>query len=227
MQAIVRILVSIGWTVAGLVSLLLIYLIALYIGGSIMVNTGFRESPDGVAIYAISNDVHVNLYLPASHEHMDWTALFGKEHDPDNPYEYVFFGWGDRLFFQHVPTWDEIDYGITLRAGLWPSNAGIYAGFITYTPRLKGREAVKIMISHEQYGRLCRYIEPYILLDGDGKPIPLEVDYSSLEDYYLAAGTYTLLNTCNNWANRALKHAGVRTCLWAPMEGQLIEGLKH
>jgi uncharacterized protein (TIGR02117 family) len=222
-----RILLFLGWAVAGLASLFSAYLLAVLIGGHIMVNTHFEESPDGVAIYAISNGFHVNLYLPAKHPEKNWLALFGREDNPDNPYEYVFFGWGDRLFFRHVPTWEKLDYGIALKAGLWPTRAGIYAGFITYLPRLKDREGAKIMISDAQYSRLCDFIEPYIILDRRGKPIPLEVNYSSLEDYYLANGRYTLLHTCNNWANLALKYAGVRSCLWSPMEAQLIGSLRQ
>ena len=82
-----------------------------------------------------------------------------------------------------------------------------------YENELKENEKIKkIILTEEQYLILCDYIlksftqkqdESFILLEG--------YHYNSINDnFYEAEGSYDLFNTCNNWANSALKAAGVQ-----------------
>ncbi|NJO90589.1 MAG: DUF2459 domain-containing protein, partial [Chloroflexia bacterium] len=40
--------------------------------------------------------------------------------------------------------------------------------------------------------------------------------------YFQAKGKYSLFFTCNNWANRGLKKAGVKNAVWAPFDKSVL-----
>ena len=55
-------------------------------------------------------------------------------------------------------------------------------------------------------------------MDVDGKHNQINgYAYSSTDAFFDACGRYHLLNTCNSWAGRALKQAGVRVPWFSPM----------
>jgi hypothetical protein len=45
--------------------------------------------------------------------------------------------------------------------------------------------------------------------------------------FYHANGTYHLFDTCNNWANTALKRTGVKTALWSPFGYAIFNHVKN
>ncbi len=94
------------------------YVITAIALGAIPVNASFAETPEGVPIYLRTNGVHAELILPTRAGNTDWSV----EHPPahmrslSEPLEWVAFGWGDRGFFAHTPTWADLKPGTALMA---------------------------------------------------------------------------------------------------------------
>ena len=78
----------------------------------------------------------------------------------------------------------------------------------------------KIMLSRKQYQDLVKFIDANFDKDQKGNYIliPTKAVYSDNDAFYDARGRYSFLDTCNTWANNALKAAGQKAALWTPTD---------
>lgn len=185
--------------------------------GLIPVNNDFHPANTGIQIYVVSNAVHADIVVPKTSAVIDWSNEFrssGIFKDIRN-HSHVAFGWGDRKFFLETESWDDLKLSTAVNALLLPSSSCIHVASVHPD---NYRNAVAVTISQEQYKRLVEFIRKSFRLDNDGGylQIPGEA-YSTNDAFYLSAGRYHLLNTCNSWVGRGLKHAGVKTPLFSPM----------
>lgn len=76
------------------------------------------------------------------------------------------------------------------------------------------------MISKKQYLELVKFIDAKFDRDTNGSYIliPTKAVYSDNDAFYDAKGSYSFLNTCNTWANDALKAAGQKAAWWTPTD---------
>ncbi len=91
----------------------------------------------------------------------------------------------------------------------------------TYYQTIKESEVCrKIMISKEQYTRLVEHIKASFQQDsaGDFLPIQTTANYNDTDAFYEANGRYSMLKTCNTWANTSLKASGQKACLWTAFD---------
>lgn len=97
-------------------------------------------------------------------------------------------------------------------------NTAIHATF--YKEMKEGETCREIRISKEQYGRLIAYISNSFQKDEQGHFIKIETtaNYGETDAFYEANGSYSMLHTCNTWANNALKYSGQKACLWTPFD---------
>ena len=96
----------------------------------------------------------------------------------------------------------------------------------TFYERMEESESCKrIMISKGQYDRLIQFINQSFQRDDNGKVMLIETDanYGETDAFYEAQGTYSFMNTCNSWANLALKKGGQRACLWTPFQQGIFD----
>ncbi len=162
-------------------------------------------------IYVSTNGVHLDLIVPV--EFIKEAKWEGIELPSDT--RFVAFGWGDQGFYLETPTWDDLRFSIAARALFWRSKTAMH---LTYY-RARGSEWEKVPLCSEQLQALLLYIrqsfqdtplELPILLPGKG--------YGPRDDFYEGKGSYSILRTCNNWANQGLKKAGVKTAIWSPLD---------
>ena len=79
-------------------------------------------------------------------------------------------------------------------------------------------DAVSVTISEQQYQELVDHIDAAFERDADGQRIQIAGEaYFQTDGFFRAKGRYHLLNTCNSWAGRALKAAGVKVPWLSPM----------
>lgn len=185
--------------------------------GLIPVNNDFRAANNGIQIYIVSNAVHADIIVPKTSAVIDWSERFGSsEFSEDiNNKSHVSFGWGDREFFLETETWDDFKLSTAVNALLLPSSSCIHVSFVRPGDC---RDAVAVTISKEQYNRLAEFIESSFRLNENGTylQIPGEA-YSTNDAFFLSAGRYHIMNTCNSWVGRGLKQAGVKTPWFSPM----------
>ena len=78
----------------------------------------------------------------------------------------------------------------------------------------------KIMISKSQYKRLIQYIQDSFKKDKADHfmVIKTTANYGNTDAFYEATGSYSMLHTCNTWANNGLKASGQKSCLWTAFD---------
>jgi len=218
------------WFLRGLgvfVSLAALYTMAIWILGSIAVNQDFKEAAAGIEIMIQSNGVHTDFYLPVKTKEVDWRQFAPLEakdiYVPDSSFALI--GWGDRGFFLDTETWDDLTVGTALGAVFWPTSSVMHLYYQYSMPR-ETDQAVRISLHPDQYRELVTFIKASFKQDDQGKPVLIAGrSYSKSDVFYVGVGSYHLLNTCNNWANRALDAAGVTTPVWSPFDGALFKHL--
>jgi len=213
-----KLIFSISRLLIGIISLISLYLIVALILTLIPVNSSFNESREGTTVYVISNGVHINLIIPSINNQYDWTNQF----DTKDSYKYIAFGWGDKDFYMNTPTWSDLKVFTALKAGfiLTPSVIQVYR--VKKAPSIS-KNTRKLNLSDEQLKILSDYIFHSFQLE-NGKIVELfpEINEYGSYRYYKAKGKYSLFFTCNNWANKGLKKAGVKNAIWAPFDKSVL-----
>lgn len=209
------------------VAIALLYLLAVWILGAIPVNRSYRAATTGIDIMIQSNGVHTDFYLPAKTPEKDWTSYAPLQ--SMTPYfanaNYVLIGWGDRGFFLDTKDWGDLTVATTLNAIFLPSVSVMHL-YYRYQMPPPGKRAVKLRLSSAEYRRFVAYIETGFKTDSAGNAVLIpDRGYSSSDVFYEGIGSYHMLNTCNNWANRALDAAGVTTPVWSPFDSAIFEHL--
>ncbi|MDP6707300.1 MAG: TIGR02117 family protein [Alphaproteobacteria bacterium] len=230
MTAIRRLGRWLGWLALALGLPPVLYVAAALVLSRIPVNADFVPVEIGVQIGVIDNGAHTDLILPVDAAGIDWRRRFPPTAFPGLrnaswASRYLSIGWGHREFYLTTPTWAETRPwtalkailglgGTVLRVSYWPSRPG-------------GRGVVWVGISEAAYLRLAAYVEGSLTRDGAGRAIAvMGAGYRSNDAFFLAEGRFGPFNTCNEWSRQALAQAGVRTALWSPLPGPLLEQLR-
>jgi uncharacterized protein (TIGR02117 family) len=215
-----KLLKYIGRFIAGFIIFVLLYLLAAYCLSRIATSKESGTSND-VTIYIKTNGVHTDIVMPVKSAEIDWSQefKFSDTHIKDsNNNHYIAMGWGDKGFYLETPEWSDLKFGVAFKAAFALGRTAIHA---TFYDTLKQNEACKkIEISHAQYIRLIKYINESLQHDPSGHimNIVTNANYGDNDAFYEAKGSYSMLHTCNTWANTGLKRCGQRACLWTPFD---------
>lgn len=217
-----RIFKGLLYVVIGLVAFVLLYLGITYLLFFIPVNRhAIQEGPDEVSIYIMSNGVHTDIVVPVKSELIDWSKITRFEHteSKDTTFQYVAFGWGDKGFYLETPQWSDLKFSTAFNAAF---HLGSTAMHVDFCRSMKpGADCKEIKISKQQYSKLINYIKDSFQYDAQGQVIQIETHddgYGTDDAFYEAKGAYDLFNTCNTWANGALKACDQKACWWTPTD---------
>jgi uncharacterized protein (TIGR02117 family) len=208
-----------------LLCLVILYFISAYVLSNISVNSDFEPcAKDPVEIYVLSNGVHTDIVVPIRNDHMDWSKFV----DPRNTFGgdtnklNVAFGWGDKGFYLHTKTWDDLEFSTAFKAVFHLSTSAMHVTF--YRTLKESEHCKKIVISKEQYQKLIGYIKNSFQLSGNGKALQIAGEhYEDNDAFYEGMGSYSLFYTCNTWTNCGLKEAGLKARVWTPFESNILE----
>lgn len=183
-------------------------------------HAGFEETPGGVPVYVYSNGEHADIVLPAQHAGMDWKKIVspGDVSKPDSAFAWMAIGWGDKGFYLNTPTWADLKASTALKAAFWMSSSAMHVTWRKNAP-VPGAKCRRVLVSEEQYKRLCAYINNTFDHDASGKTMYIKATtYGYTDAFYEAKGCYNLFKTCNVWAGNALRDAGINTGIWTPLD---------
>ena len=226
---IYKILQYTGYTLLGIIGLLLLYFATAFVLSNKIVNKEFKEEAfDGVEIYVLSNGVHADLVLPMKNDLMDWTPLIDMNNtvSKNRNINLIAFGWGDKGFYLETKTWGDLKFSTAFKALFWLSSSAMHVTGYTYKSLKESETCRKIKISRENYMKLASYIEMSFCKNETGEFVCLQNrHYSTNDAFYEARGKYSLFYTCNTWTNDGLKYCGVKTCVWAPFDKGILKQL--
>jgi uncharacterized protein (TIGR02117 family) len=194
------------------------FLLALI--GLFPVNNNFRETPDGIEIWLISNAIHTDIVLPIQTEAADWRArLPGETFSVDAASAtHVAIGWGNKGFYINTPTWNDLRFSTVLNALFWPSESCMHVTLCTAEGIPNGARSIKI--SAAEYQRLIEFINSGFRHRADGSVILIpHAGYGPADAFFEGEGRYHCFNTCNCWTGRAMQAAGIRTGWYTPLPG--------
>ena len=203
--------VALRWIVVGGALLVLSYVAAALVGGSIPANSRWRRPERGVTVWVESNGIHTGLVMPKVAGDVDWRARApaGDLRDPRYAgWGFVAIGWGEKGFFLGTPTWRDFRPGTALRAGFGSDATLMHVEHVP-GPALDARAVV---LTPLQYRRLAAFVAASFLPRGRRYP-----GYDANDVFYDARGRYDALRTCNSWTGDALRFAGVRIGRWTPL----------
>ncbi|WP_406567617.1 TIGR02117 family protein [Chryseobacterium oryctis] len=173
-----------------------------------------------IPIYIYTNGVHTDIVMPVKNNLQDWSAKIPFENtlSKKTDYNYVGIGWGDKGFYLDTPTWADLKFSTAVKAAFWMSESAMHCTY--YKEMKEGVDCKKMMISKNQYQKLIRFVDAKFDKDKNGNYIliPTNAVYSDNDAFYDAKGKYSFLNTCNTWANDALKAAEQKAALWTPSD---------
>ncbi|MEM9187124.1 MAG: TIGR02117 family protein [Planctomycetota bacterium] len=208
------------WLRRGVVAVFafLVFYAAFLLAGLVPLNRGFTPADQGVAIYLASSSVHADLVLPIKCGDRDWGERF-----PPSDFAgdvsgatHVAIGWGDRGFYLDTPTWQDLKTSTALKAMFLPSGCVLHVA-CTREPAV-GETVQRVVITQEQYDRLCGSIDRSVVRGGSGRAAPLAGEaFTEYDAFYEARGVYHCFNTCNSWVGRRLADAGIATPLFTPL----------
>jgi uncharacterized protein (TIGR02117 family) len=207
-----------------------VFLLSAFVLSSIPTNCSFAQATQNdapVEIYVTSNGIHTDFVVPVATPYIDWREKLPLQHfaSVDSSYTHLSFGWGDRRFYMETPEWSDLTLDVALSAAFWPTPSAMHVEYIQ-----KGLKPTKrqrpVLLTAEQYRQLVHYIDAsfqekdggYIHIGGSG--------YSGHDTFYEAHGKFYILRNCNNWVNKGLKAAGVKTAFWAPLPFSVMRHLR-
>ncbi|MFY1047159.1 TIGR02117 family protein [Chryseobacterium sp. GP-SGM7] len=173
-----------------------------------------------IPIYIYTNGVHTDIVMPVKNDLQDWSAKipFANTKSKKTDYQYIGIGWGDKGFYLDTPTWADLKFSTAFNAAFWLSDSAMHCSY--YRKMTVADDCKMMMISRNQYKDLVKFVDDKFDKDADGNYIliPTDAVYSDNDAFYDAKGKYSFLNTCNTWANDALKSAGQKAALWTPSD---------
>ncbi len=165
--------------------------------------------------FLASNGVHTDLILPKTL----LPEAFEKQLNLEPSIQYVAFGWGDKGFYLETPTWADLKLSVALNAALLPSPTAMH---VTRYANQK-QHWRPLALHQEQVDILLDYLNQGFEKQQNGNIIPITGHtYGNNDRFYEATGHYNLFLTCNEWINRGLKKAGLRTAIWSPTDKGIL-----
>jgi len=189
-----------------------LYLLAALILTIIPANSEYKPPVKGIEIFIFSNGVHTDICLPTKTDIYDWSQFIPQA----DTYNYIAFGWGEREFYLHTPTWADLKLKTLFRAAFVPSPSLMCVAYYRNKPT-QNKQIVAIKVSTNQLETINSFIKQSFRCDSAGGFITIPTD-DVPPAYFEATGKYSLFNTCNSWTNKALKSAGIKTAIWAPFD---------
>lgn len=181
-----------------------------------------------IPIYIYTNGVHTDIVMPVKNDLYDWSSKipFANTKSKKTDYHYVGIGWGDKGFYLDTPTWADLKFSTAFKAAFWLSESAMHCSY--YKTMTEAEDCKKIMISQSQYKDLVKFVDSKFDRDESGNYIliPTNAVYGNNDAFYDAQGSYSFLNTCNTWANDALKAAGQKAALWTPTDTGIFQHYK-
>jgi uncharacterized protein (TIGR02117 family) len=213
--------------ILGLMAFIALYLFSAYCLSRITIDKE-ADTKEEVTIYILTNGVHTDLVVPITTDLYDWSREIKFENTlaENKQYKYLAMGWGDKGFYLETPEWKDLKASVAFKAAFALSTTAIHATY--YKTITVGENCREIIVSKEQYQRLVNYITNSFKKDKNGKFIHIVTNavYGLDDAFYEANGSYSMLHTCNSWANNGLKASGQKCCLWTAFDTGIFEKYK-
>jgi len=165
--------------------------------------------PHYISINSHSSSTETEFYLSDNGKHLD-IILYEEG-------RYKAYGWGSKIFFTEVKTWDDLTYEIAFKA-LFTEPESLMRIIDSYNIN---ENWIKVNCSKKQYLIVKEEINNSFLNDKEFNPNPIS-KYNNTK-FYKAKGSYNALHTCNTWVNNILNKAELKCVLYSLTSGAIMD----
>lgn len=166
-------------------------------------------------IYLSSNGIHLDIIINI--DQID--SIFLEELNFSDRTQYLAFGWGDKGFYLNTPRWEDLKAKTVIRAFFLPSETAMHVTQYRNTRK----KWIPVQLCPEQLEKMQQFIISSFKRNDNGKFQPIaNSGYGHYDTFYEAIGSYNAINTCNEWVNKALKKAEVKTAIWSPSDKGIL-----
>jgi uncharacterized protein (TIGR02117 family) len=168
-----------------------------------------------VEVYVISNGYHAGLALPRARlaefaSGRGYPALIAVT-QRFAAFDWIEFGWGEREFYQSVPTLGEINWRMALRALFQPGNRSVvHVVGISGDPVQAFRaEMMKVPLSWNGFDQMLQKLDATFVTPQNGALLDLGRGLYGPSLFYPANGSFGITRVCNHWIGDLLGAAGL------------------
>lgn len=177
-------------------------------------------------ILVLSGPIHTDIALPLDETTRAAFAFLDAAGVPvGHPQaRWLIVGWGGRAFYLETPTWADLKPLPVLRA-LTVDRSVLHVDVATGA--LADQPGVAAFdLDKESYARLIAFIAGSFAAEPAAVVAIPDAAYGTYDRFFEARGTFNALFGCNTWTAEALRTAGLRSGLWAPLPQSLILSLR-
>ncbi len=195
-----------------LIALPALFFLAGFVGALLPGGSDWQDDPAEIRIGLLRGLIHYDFALPLD-ERLRQDFAFAGSDLPEAGWLLV--GWGAEGFYTTTGTYSEISLPTAWKA-ITGDTAAIRIDHLSEIP--EDFEAITWLdLSQRQYDALLQGILAEFPRDSAGWPIPHPTDgFTPTDSFWEAAGSFSILNPCNQWISRQFRAAGVPFGLWTP-----------
>ena len=201
-----------------------IWLVAAFALSSIKLNTDCKvPASNGIEIYVSSNGIHTDFVLPVNNKICNWNTSLPLTdfNGTDSTWTHIAFGWGNKEFYLNTPTWDDLTFLTAFKAAFGIGPAAMHVTRYRTEPAVS-KNCIRYTITEEQYDKLINYLMSHLAHDKTSPKLIAHPGYGYHDRFYESKGTYSLLNTCNEFTGNGMQVAGLPVGVWTPMERMIM-----
>ena len=180
------------------------------------------ENLDCVAnkeVFISTNGIHLDIIIPKE----ILPKNLQQELEISESVDFISFGWGDREFYLETPTWNDLKLRTAVKAIFLNSETAIH---LTVYQK-KYDHWIKVRLCEIQLELLVNYLNNSFKKDEENRLIEIkDAGYTQNDKFYEATGNFNGVQTCNNWVNKGLKEAKIKTSIWSPFDYGVLYQIK-
>lgn len=218
-----------------ILAILSLYLLMAFLGAIITANNQW-DSADSITlsngpqnsnsdkpidIFVETNGIHVSIILPLANDRGILSHKLQAAHmqNPQYHSQYAMIGWGHKGVYQNAENWNDLTVSDAASAIFGTGDALMHIYYVNRPTPNNFRK--KISITPVEYLNILNNIAGYFKYDVDGK-LRVYPGYGADNIFYAANGRYSAVNTCNSWAGRILREAGIKIGYWTPFSQSIM-----
>lgn len=182
-------------------------------------------------LYISSDGFHTNFFVPVETPVFNWRTRLNLDElakQPGQSYQYLQFGWGDRIFYIETPSWDQVEPTNALRALFyWHNRSALFVKGHPNLPDIPNEQMKCLKLNKTDYLALMQFIEGSFETGDRGQKQRIASGQDQQSSFYAANGYYSILNTCNSWTANGLRAANVNTPLWGGLAQPVMFHLRN
>jgi len=182
-------------------------------------------------VYIASDGFHTNFFIPVETSAFNWRHQLNLDqiaNRPSQAYQYLQFGWGDRIFYIETPSWDQVRPSNALRALFyWQNDSALFIKGHPTLPQIPSEQMQCVKLSEADYLALMQFIQGTFDWGDRAYPQRLASGQDQASGFFAANGHYSILTTCNSWTANGLRAANVNTPLWAGLAQPIMQQLRN